>query len=181
MCNFSIIVSKLSSSNATKLLTLGPSRWYFILVIDRWLHYQNVESPPGYIIIDAFFETLDLVSSILMLWGTYLLIRSRVAGSFTTEKTDFRWWVPGGAVVLLCYIASAYIILYFAEVGLWMNFSKLDLLNSAAKARNVADNAMRALFFVSTVSVLGFATFGWWKISRNHGDSHKVRVKTQLS
>lgn len=149
---------------------------YLILVVDRWLHFRRAKAPFGYILVDPVFEPLDLGSTIFILWGTYLLVASQVAGSMTPKKTDFRWWVPRTALIVICYVTLAYVILYLVEAILWVQFSKLDLIDRIAKARTTSEVAMRALFFVATLSIAGLAAFGWWKISSNHGDSRKFIV-----
>ncbi|KAJ4125179.1 hypothetical protein NW754_013465 [Fusarium falciforme] len=64
--------------------------WYFIVVIDRWLHFDQRSVVFGYILLAPFWEAFHLASTILLIWGTYAILWREIKAN--SERRNWWWW-----------------------------------------------------------------------------------------
>lgn len=49
-------------------------RWYVLAVVDRWLRYEKILVPYGYILCNPAAETVRIISTLFYVWGTFLMV-----------------------------------------------------------------------------------------------------------
>ncbi|KAF4467742.1 hypothetical protein FALBO_5373 [Fusarium albosuccineum] len=119
--------------------------WYLFLVIDRWLHYDTRSVVFGYILVMPFWEAFRLISTILILWGTFTILWRDIKAN--SEKRN--WWWRGAkfALFCVCLVSFYYWILYFALGVVWMRFYSLNIIADVATKRTNFELATTGLFF----------------------------------
>lgn len=152
-----------SPNDLVQILT--SFRWYFIVVVDRWIHYDGRAVGYGYILLIPIWEFFYVGSTIFILWGTYTIVWKELRERFSglTRSHQIAWWFVGNfALFILCMVSLFYVILFIALASIWLKFSSLNAIDDVATKRNGFEIAMHAFFFVFSLITSGAAAVAFW-------------------
>ncbi|KAH7176554.1 hypothetical protein EDB81DRAFT_940453 [Dactylonectria macrodidyma] len=163
-----------------KTISLGARLlvfWYLGIVIDRWIHFDNLKVTFGYILFLPILEFFHVGSTVLTLWGTYEIVWKEIEGRFT-ERHQGIWWFAAKCVnFLVCMVSLFYTILYLALAIVWMEFVSLNIIADVATKRTQFELSMAALFCgFSLLAVSAAAAAIVWGSARIDGKIRKTRM-----
>ncbi|KAI1737446.1 hypothetical protein F4680DRAFT_214603 [Xylaria scruposa] len=153
------------------------SFWYFLIVLDRWLHYGRARVVYGYIFVLPIIEILRIASTMYYLWGTYIVIWRELEVRFSDKQQGFWWFTARCAIFIVGLVSTYYVTLYIAQVGVWVQFLSLNTIADVATKRTGFEIAMTAFFFA-----FGLVTFAaacaslLWKARRLDGIIRRNRI-----
>lgn len=102
--------------------------WYFIVVIDRWLHFDTCSVVYGYILLAPFWEAFHLCSTMLVIWGTYAILWREIRASSERRRRSW-WWVSAKFGLFLVFLVSFFQwLLGFSLAVVWMRFYSLNVI-----------------------------------------------------
>ena len=133
------------------------SRWYLIVVVDAWLHWDQRIVPLGYILVEPISEILRVTSTILFLSGTFRVVWKEV------NRGERKGWRIAGKVASFFSVLPSlfYIILYIALAACWLRMTSLNTIGDIASRKIQFQIAMSAIFVgYATVSAAA-ATVTW--------------------
>ncbi|KAI0146246.1 hypothetical protein GGR57DRAFT_516893 [Xylariaceae sp. FL1272] len=158
------------------------SFWYFVAVLDRWLHYDQRVVVYGYIFVLPIFEITRVASSVYYFWGMYIVIWQELEGRLERRQRGYWWFAAKFFIGMVGLVSTYYAILCIAEAGAWVEFRSLNTIADIATKRTGFEIAMTVFF-----SVFGLITFAaasaslLWKARRIDGGVPKNRVFLLLS
>ena len=148
----------------TSIGTDIKKRWYFVHLVDQWLHQQMASVPMGYALVIPLWEILRTVSSIIMLWGAHALVWRELHNRFTHTTIFFHL---GYAFVLVLWLMVAfYLALYFALAFVWLFFTGVAVISDVATKRNGFDIAVVVFQWLFSLLILSgsCATTYLWRL-----------------
>lgn len=150
------------------------------MMVDRWAHYERSRVVYGYIVLDPIAELARVISTILLLWGTWSVLWKEHKDKYL-PKAQAAWWLSANAAIFLALLPSLfYVALHFALAILWLRFLNLNVIADVATKRNGFKIAM-SVGYVLLAGVIFFgATNNFRKALEVDGPgvSRKVRHPT---
>lgn len=134
--------------------------WYFFLMIDRWIHFdQRASVAYGYIVFVTLIESLRVLSAVIFAWGNYKVVWVEVETRFD-EIWQGRLWTSAKFVLFVVSLVSIfYAVLYVALAGAWLDFLSLNSIADIATKRTSFEVATAALLTVFALLAFGSAYY----------------------
>ncbi|RSL64289.1 hypothetical protein CEP54_004783 [Fusarium duplospermum] len=130
--------------------------WYFIVVIDRWLHFDTRPVVYGYILLTPFWEAFHLASTILLIWGTYAILWREIKAN--SERRNW-WWVSAKFGLFLVFMVSFFQwLLGFSLAVVWMKFYSLNVIADVSDKWMHFELATTGLVFGFCLMIFAAAT-----------------------
>ncbi|KAK4169556.1 hypothetical protein QBC43DRAFT_307974 [Cladorrhinum sp. PSN259] len=135
-----------------RISTILLSIWYLAITIDRWMHYEQRRVPFGYIIFEPIVQSLQLLSTLFFLWGTYGVVWSELQRRFRTDRSQTIWWTAAKTTFFCLILVTCFFwILRIATTVVWLKFLSLNVISDVATKRNGFEMAMTLFFSVFTL------------------------------
>jgi hypothetical protein len=127
------------------------SLYGFFNWVDVVIHESKASVRYSYILTDAFYNTIRILSEILMVWGVFNVL-ARYEKLRPTPPT------PDRIVIGLFTLVGCYLIcLKFAVCISWLSMNDVKIIESLAKAKNGFEIAFTALQFVLGIMAIMWA------------------------
>lgn len=144
-------------------------------MLDRWLHYDQRAVSYGYIFVMPIFEISRVASSVYFLWATYTTIWRELEERFPKRHQGYWWFSAKFAIFIVGLVSTYYVILYIAQVGVWVEFLSLNTIADIATKRTGFEITMTAFFVVFGLITLAAASASLlWKARRMDGEVPRV-------
>ncbi|KAK0638698.1 hypothetical protein B0T16DRAFT_462455 [Cercophora newfieldiana] len=134
--------------------------WYFFVVVDRWIHYdQRASVVYGYIVFLTLIEALRVLSAVIFAWGNYKIVWVEIEIRFDPVKQGRLWAAAKVALFLLSLVSIFYAVLYLALAGVWLDFKSLNSIADIATKRTSFEIATAALLTAFAGLAFGSAVY----------------------
>lgn len=152
--------------------------WYFIVVLDRWLHWAENSVQLGYCILMPVWDTFYALSTILILWGNYaILFREFTTDRFSELQIKIWWGVGYFMLFIVCLMSMFFIFLQLALSVVWMNFSSLNTIADVASKERQFEITMNAFFFgFSLLTTVAASVAIMLRTRRDEGKERKSQL-----
>jgi hypothetical protein len=150
--------------------------WYFLIVIDRWLHYRRASVVYGYIFVIPILELFRITSTVYYLWGTYAVIWKELQDRFPNRQRVYWWFAARFSIFVVGLVSTYYVGDNIALAITWVKFLSLNTIADVATKRTQFEISMTAFFSVFGVITLAAACASLlWKALGIDGRVRRVR------
>jgi hypothetical protein len=156
------------------------------MVVDGWMHYDNLAVRYYYIIFLTIWESLRVTSAIFFCWGTYRVIWTDLQPRFEDSHEERRWhqghwwFVAKCAIFLVCLVSIYYVGLYIALGVVWLLFRSLNSIADIATKRTQFEISVAAMLSGFTLLTLTAGTFAFTWRARKYDGQPLIRVIYRL-
>ncbi|GAB1320804.1 hypothetical protein MFIFM68171_11014 [Madurella fahalii] len=134
--------------------------WYFFLMIDRWIRFdQRASVAYSYIVFVTLIESLRVLSAIIFAWGNYKVVWVEVETRFDEIWQGRLWTAAKLALFVVSLVSIFYAVLYVALAGAWLDFLSLNSIADIATKRTSFEVATAALLTVFALLAFGSAYY----------------------
>ena len=146
------------------------------MVIDRWCHWSKRSVVYGYIVVEPFFESTRISSSLLLLWVTYKVVWRELNSRFPPEsKWPRYWWLAGRLLIVVAgFFSLFYWMLYVSLAGAWLNFLSLNTIADIATQCTSFEISVTALYFAFSLLTVAAAATLFHRTKRRDGPIVRV-------
>ena len=129
-----------------ELTSSSVNSWYILHSADLWIHQQQAYILYGYLLTEPLYETIRLVSNIILLTAMSLLVWKDLNMRLTKP---FVWlYVSNGFSLVLSLLLLFFTGLYIALVVIWIGFSDARGIQDIAHGKLSFELAFVAFQFV---------------------------------
>jgi hypothetical protein len=130
----------------------------------------------SYVVFLPIREVFRVASTILLLWGTYLVVWRELEDRFSTSHQGVMWFAAKCGIFVMSLLSIFYVVLHLALSGVWLAFVSLGVINDIASKRTSFEIAMNAFYMLFSLLTLVEAVYALTlQTVKVHGMAQRVR------
>ena len=154
------------------------TRFYTLVVTDRWAHFENAPVIYTYVAVDPIAEVARVVSTIFLLMGTWSILWHERKFRYT-PKAQAKWWFSVNLAAFVVILLSLfYVALHLALAIVWLRFLNLNIIDDIATKRNNFKVTMSVGYAILGSFILLAATDNFGKAREVDGARASSRVSS---
>ncbi|KAK0646945.1 hypothetical protein B0T16DRAFT_391283 [Cercophora newfieldiana] len=151
--------------------------WYLLMVVDRWMCFDKVAVKYSYVVFLPIREVPRVASTVLLLWGTYLVVWKELEDKFSRPFQKAMWFAAKCGIFIMSLLSIFYVVLDLALSITWLDFVNVTVINGIASKRTSFEVAMNAFYMLFSLLTLAEAVYALTlQTVRVHGTAQRTRV-----
>jgi len=129
----------------------------------------------GYVVFFPMREFPRVASTVLLLWGTYLVMWKELEDKFSSSWQRAMWFPAKCGIFIVSLLSIFYVILNLALSSAWLYFVNVVVINDIAQKRTSFEVAMYAFYMLFSLLTLGEAVYALTlQTVKVHGTAQRV-------